>query len=70
MKREKMLLLLPYGMCARQILLNKELWHYLSNNYDIDLMSPIKFTENVGVQNIFDNNPTNLFQKFIKVTDF
>ena len=61
-----MLLLLPYGMCIRQILLNKELWHYLSNNYDIDLMSPIKFTENVGVQNIFDNNPTNLFQKFLK----
>ena len=29
-------------------------------------MSPIKFTENVGAQNIFDNNPTNLFQKFLK----
>ena len=54
MKNKKILLVLPYGMCVRQILFNKVLWKYFNDTYQIDILTPIKIEASslAGVSNI------------------
>lgn len=54
-KKDCILVVLPYGMCFRQVVLNENLWGYLRKNYEIDLLTPLKLKNKdvVGVRNIF-----------------
>lgn len=63
MKKEKILVLMPYGMCLRQIILNECLWSYLTENYDIEIISPIKIDLEILDSNKIRNLNNN---KFIK----
>ena len=37
--KKSVLVLLPYGMCIRQLVYNKKLWSYLTNTYSVDVMT-------------------------------
>lgn len=39
--RERLLVVIPFGMALRNIVLNDDLWGYLRGRFDIDLVSPV-----------------------------
>ena len=67
MKKEKILVLMPYGMCLRQIILNERLWSYLTENYDVEIISPIKIDSEILDSNKIRNLNNNKFiKRFIR----
>ena len=53
-KSQNILLVLPYGMCLRQMLTNKILWEGLSEKYNIDVMTPLRIenSDKLGIRNV------------------
>jgi len=71
MKKDKILIVLPYGMCLRQIILNQTLWDYLVKNYQIDVMTPLKLSNDiVGINKIIATSPVHFFENFLKRVSF
>jgi len=67
MNKNKILIILPYGMCLRQIVLNQTLWDYLVKNYKVDVMTSLELSNDiVGINKIIDTAPTNFFEKILK----
>lgn len=66
-KRDKILVVLPYGMCFRNIVFNEDLWGYLKSNYNIDLLSSLKIDDEskskLGINNIYSFMPKNIFER-------
>ena len=54
--KDTVLVVLPYGMCFRAVVLNKSLWSFLTQKYEVDVMTPLKVTAQVrkdyGIRNI------------------
>ncbi len=65
--KDSILVVLPYGMCFRNIVLNDTFWGYLRNNYNIDLLTPldIKSRETYGVRDIFSYVPKGMLKNLI-----
>ena len=58
---------MPYGMCLRQIILNKHLWKYLSENFEIDVITPIEIDSAIlDPVNVIDLNKSNTLSLFLK----
>tara|TARA_Y200000002_G_C22686359_1_gene666146 strand:- start:972 stop:2378 length:1407 start_codon:yes stop_codon:yes gene_type:complete len=70
MQKEKILIVLPYGMCVRQIILNQDLWNYLIGSYQVDIMTPSKISNDIkGINEIIDPMPKNFLLKiFYKIS--
>lgn len=67
MTKDKLLIVLPYGMCLRQIVLNETLWNYLINNYQVDVMSSLEISEEVqGINKVIKTEQTNFFNKILR----
>ncbi len=43
--KERILVVLPYGMCFRNIVLNEDLWGNLRDSYTIDVLTPLEIPE-------------------------
>lgn len=54
--KERILVVLPYGMCFRNIVLNADLWNYLTKTYAIDLMTPLRIanTDRLGIDTVYN----------------
>lgn len=66
-KRDKVLLVLPYGMCFRNIVFNEDLWGYLECNYEVDLLTPLTISDEnkrrLGINNIYSFLPKSRFDR-------
>lgn len=65
---DSVLVVLPYGMCFRNIVLNDTLWAYLRKNYNIDLLTPleVKSKETFGIRDIFNYVPKGKLKNIIR----
>ena len=68
MKKNKILLVAPYGMTLRQVVLNEDLWKYLSDNFEIHVKTfvQIKDYRNIGVNELIYPKK-NLLYKFVSL---
>jgi hypothetical protein len=67
MNKAKLLIVLPYGMCIRQIVLNHTLWNYLTQTYQVDVMTSLEISDDItGIHKVIDTHPANFFEKFFK----
>lgn len=67
MNKDRLLIVLPYGMCLRQIVLNHTLWNYLTQTYQVDVMTSLELSDDItGIHKVIDTSPTNFFEKFLK----
>lgn len=62
---KKILIIAPFGMTLRQIILNDKFWKYLNNNFEIHIESPIKINNytDLGISKMFSFKPVNIFEK-------
>ena len=62
--KKKILVDITYGMSFRNMVLNEKFWSYLTSNYHVDVITPLKFSsgdiERLGISNIYDFSPQNL----------
>jgi hypothetical protein len=72
MKNNKILLVLPFGMCIRQILFNKVLWKYFINTYKVDILTPIKIVDSnlIGLRNVSLLDSDSKLTKLYKIISY
>ncbi len=53
--RDAVLLVLPYGMCFRNIVMNEDLWGYLTQTYHVDILTDFEINKHaaLGIRHIF-----------------
>ena len=53
--RDSILLVMPFGMGLRNIVLNRRIWNYLIGKYYVDIVSPIQIEnhDDLGIRNVF-----------------
>ena len=54
-RKPAVLVVLPYGMCFRNIVMNEGLWQYLIGKYEVDVQTPlhIKDAAALGIRHVF-----------------
>lgn len=69
--RRKILVVIPYGMCFRNVVLNNTLWSYLTGNFIIDIATPLIINQRdkriIRVNRIYNynNKKYKLFYKIL-----
>lgn len=68
-KKEKILVVVPYGMCFRNVVLNNHLWNYLKANFSIDIFTPLVIKEQdkkrIAVRKVYNYEKYKLFSKYL-----
>ncbi len=66
--KEDILIVLPYGMCFRNIVFNETLWSYLRNKFNIDILSPIEVQnkEALGIRYVFRSSPKTIIARLVR----
>ena len=70
---KKILIIAPYGMTLRQIILNDIFWKYLNDNFEIHIKSPVEIDNysNLGISKLFKFKPVNILEKVgIKICSY
>lgn len=54
--REKVLVVIPYGMCFRNVVLNRVFWRFLTSRYEVGVWTPLnlKDPERLGIARVQD----------------
>ena len=52
--KKKILVIAPYGMTLRQVVLNKELWSYLCDKYEVHVKTSVNIQKHdeIGIHEI------------------
>jgi hypothetical protein len=62
---KKILIIAPFGMTLRQIILNDKFWKYLNDNFEIHIKSPVEIDNysDLGISKTFNFKPVNILEK-------
>lgn len=71
-KKERVLVVLPYGMCFRNFIFNESLWGYLTDNYVIDVLTAmrVKDKEKLHIDKILNPLPRNLLNRIRRSVNY
>ena len=70
---KKILIVAPFGMTLRQIILNDTFWKYLKDNFEIHIESPIEIENysDLGISKMFNYKPRNILEKLaLKICNY
>jgi len=67
MEKKKILIIAPYGMTLRQLILNNTFWGYLVMNYEIHMKTPIEISNalELGIGRVIQTRSSGLIKKIL-----